>query len=150
MKTTTAKSRNVDILRNDPRSAQAILTAAVKRCRQSLGYLSVFATLPALLLPNLHEARTEEIKRTEAIVPKDVGKLSGRLNDKNTLELLRRQSKFRLPHEGNLSLPVDSADECRRHAIARTALLVAIRILLRAGIQPLPAWCHAAAGHRPR
>ena len=117
MKTTTQTSRQLDVLGNASRSAQEILSAAVKRCGQGLGYVSVFATLPALLIPNIHEALTAKIKRTEAIVPKDVGKLSGRLNDKNTLELLKRQSKFRLPHEGNLSLPLDSADECRRHPI---------------------------------
>ena len=117
MKTTTATSPRVDILGNGSNSAQEILTAGVKRCRQSVGYLSVFATLPALLLPNIHEAHTEEIKRRAAIVPEDAAKLNGRFNGEKTSKLLKRQSKFRLPHQNNLSLAFEGADDCPGHPI---------------------------------
>ena len=117
MKTTNANLRNVDILGTGSRSAQEILTAAVKRCRQRIGYLSVFVTLPALLLPNVHEARTETIKRTEAMVPEDASKLNAKLSAEKISGLLKRQSKFRLPHQNNLSLAVQGVDDCPGHPI---------------------------------
>src|SRR4030095_3703785 len=100
MKSTISKSRQLDIVGNGPhQSAQEILTATLKRCRQSLGYLSVFATLPALLLPSIPEARTEDIKPTAATVPEEKARLRQRLNVAKTSELLKRQSTFRLPHQ---------------------------------------------------
>lgn len=111
MKSKTVNSRQLDILGSGSHpSAQEILTATLKRCRRSLGYFSVFATLPALLLPNIHEARTEDNTRTDAIVPEDSAKLRERLKDGKTSKLLKRQSKFRLPHQTNLNLVPALAD----------------------------------------
>src|SRR5215813_14357771 len=100
MKSTTTNTRQLDILGNglNP-SAQEILTAALRRCRQNLGYFSIFATLPALLFPNIHEARTEEVKPTETSVAGKTAKSHRRINAVKTTELLKRQSMFRLPHQ---------------------------------------------------
>jgi len=91
MKSTTTNSRQLDILGNGShQSAQEILTATLKRCQRSLGYFSVFATLPALVLSNIHEARMEDIKRTGATVPEGTARSSERLIAVKTSELLKR------------------------------------------------------------
>jgi hypothetical protein len=121
MKNTTANSRQLDIIGNGScPSAQEILTARLKQCRQKLGYFSVFATLPALLFPNIHEARTEEVKRTEASVAGKTARSLERLNARKTFDLLKRQSKFRLPHQMGSSeglAPLGGNDDCPGRAI---------------------------------
>jgi hypothetical protein len=121
MKTKTANSRQLDIPGNGShQSAPETLAATLKRCRQSLGYFSIFATLPALLLPNIHEARTEDSKRTGATAPEDKAKLRQRLNAGKNSDLLKRQSKFRLPHQrGNFAMAptLAGSDDCPGAAI---------------------------------
>src|SRR5215813_2357164 len=100
MKSTTTNTRQLDILGNGLHpSAQETLTAALRRCRQNLGYFSIFATLPALLFPNIHEARNGEVKARETSVAGKSEKSRQRINAVKTTELLKRQSKFRLPHQ---------------------------------------------------
>jgi hypothetical protein len=100
MKSTTTNSRQLDILGNDLHSsAQEILTATLKRCRQNLGYFSIFATLPALLFSNIPEARTEGVKPTETSAAGKAARSQERLKAVKTTELLKRQSRFRLPHQ---------------------------------------------------
>ena len=119
MKSTTTNPRQLDILGTDRHpSAPETLAAMLKRCRRSLGYFSIFATLPALLLSNTHEARTEDIKRTGATVPEDKAKLRQRLNAGKTSDLLKRQSKFRLPHQNNFNPAFAGNDECPGRPIA--------------------------------
>ena len=121
MKSTTTNSRQLDILGNGShQSAQEILTATLKRCQRSLGYFSVFATLPALVLSNIHEARMEDIKRTGATVPEGTARSSERLNAVKTSELLKRQSKFRLPHQNNFDIvpALGDNDDCPGRPIA--------------------------------
>lgn len=119
MRTKAANSRQLDIHGNGSshQSAPKTLAATLKRCRQSLGYFSVFATLPALLLPNIHEARTEDCKRTGA-VPEDKANLLQRLNARKNSDFLKRQSKFRLPHQNNFDPAVAGPDDCPGRAIA--------------------------------
>ena len=119
MKTKTANSRQLDIHGNGShQSAPETLAATLKRCRQSLGYFSIFATLPALLLPNIHEARTEDIKRTGPTVPEDKAKLRQRLNAGKNSDLLKRQSKFRLTHQNNFNPAFAGPDDCPGRPIA--------------------------------
>jgi hypothetical protein len=119
MKTKTANSRQLDIHGNGShQSAPETLAATLKRYRQSLGYFSIFATLPALLLPNIHEARTEDIKRTGPTVPEDKAKLRQRPNAGKNSDLLKRQSKFRLPHQNNFNPAVAGPDDCTGRSIA--------------------------------
>src|SRR5580765_6389128 len=121
MKSKTANSRQLDILGNgSQQTALEILTATLKRYRRSLGYFSIFATLPALLLSNTHEARMEDVKPTDAIAPEDTARLGARLKAGKMPELLKRQSKFRLPHQTNLSFVPAQADyeDCPGRAIA--------------------------------
>ena len=120
MKSITRDSGQLDTAGNDRHpSAQEILTATLKRCRRSLSYFSIFATLPAVLLPNIPEARTENIKRTDTTVPEDKAKLRQRLSAGKTSDLLRRQSKFRLPQQNSsgLFLAASGADDCPGRAI---------------------------------
>src|SRR5437016_8661688 len=119
MKTKTANSRQLDIHGNgSQQSAPGTLAATLKRCRQSLGYFSIFATLPALLLPHIHEARTGDIKRTGPTVPEDKAKLRQRLNAGKNSNLLKRQSKFRLPHQNNFNPAFAGPDDCPGRPIA--------------------------------
>lgn len=113
MKTKTANSRPADILGNGShQSTQEILTATLKRFRRSLGYFSIFATLPALVLSNIHEARMEDIKGTGAIVPENKARSGERQKAGKTSRLLKRQSKFRLPHQSNFNPAVAGNDDC--------------------------------------
>ena len=115
MKSTTTNLRQLDTLGNDRHpSAQEILTATLKRCRQNLGYFSIFATLPALLFANTHEARTEGVKPTEPRVAGRTSKAHERLKAVKTTELLKQQSKFRLPHQNTVFDPIAlvGPDDC--------------------------------------
>jgi hypothetical protein len=83
-----------------------------------MGYLSVFATLPALLFSNLHEARMEEIKTTDATVPEGTARSHERFNAVKSSELLKRQSRFRLPHQTNFNQAAGDNDNCPGRPIA--------------------------------
>jgi len=84
----------------DPPSDREILTAVPKQWRQTLGYCSIFAAIPAILATQVSEARSDEVKRTEASVAGQNARLPEKLNKKiSNPALLKRQSEFRLPHQ---------------------------------------------------
>lgn len=119
MKTKTANLRHPDVAGNGShQSAPETLAATLKRCRQSLGYFSIFATIPALLLPNIHEARTDDIKRTGVAVPEDKADLRQTINAGKTSNLLKRQSQFRLSHQNNFNPEFAGNDDCPGRPIA--------------------------------
>lgn len=117
MKANVANPRRLDILGNGDRSsAQDILTAMLKHWRQKLGYCSILAALPAVLASDLHEARSEEAKKLEPSVAGRGARFLERLNlSGSTPALLKRQSKFRLPHQKSsfdLLTPLGGTDDC--------------------------------------
>src|SRR5947207_10678644 len=100
MKTKTANSRRLDILGNgDCSSDQEGLTTILRQWRHTLGYCSIFAAIPAIFATHVSEARSDGVKRTEAIVA-GRGTRPERLNRiYSSPVLLKRQSKFVLPHQ---------------------------------------------------
>src|SRR5688572_10230110 len=107
MKTEMANLRRLDILGNgDCSSAQQILTAILKQCRQKLAYCSIFAAFPALFVSHGSEARVEEAKKPQTSVSGQSTRLSDTWNMScSNPAWLKRQSEFLLPHQkGNFNL----------------------------------------------
>jgi hypothetical protein len=121
MKTTTANQRQ-DIPGNGDRSTdQETLTAIVRQWGHKLGVCSIFATVPALLLSDIPRARAEETKDPDVSATGPSTTFAERLNKNGTSpQLLRRQSKFRLPHQtGNFAMlpALLGSDDCPGRAI---------------------------------
>jgi hypothetical protein len=122
MKNQTAKLSRLDIPGGgECLSERDIFAAAVKQWRQRLGYCSIFAAIPAILATHVTEARSDEVKRTEAVVPGRGLRLLDRLSvNRSNPALLKRQSEFRLPHQkGNFAMVTTFAgvDDCPGRAI---------------------------------
>src|SRR6266850_2529416 len=101
MKTKITNSRRLDILGNGACSSdREIFTAMSKHWRQKFGYCSIFAAIPAILATHVTEARSDEVRRTEASLPGRGATLHKMLNmGVSNSALLKRQSEFRLPHQ---------------------------------------------------
>jgi hypothetical protein len=117
MKGNRADLTRVDILGNrDCSSAEEILTAVLKRWRRRLGYCSIFAAVPAILASHISEARSDEAKKPETSVAGRRERFLERLNlSSSNPALLKRQSKFLLPHQrGNFAMlaAVGGFDDC--------------------------------------
>jgi hypothetical protein len=122
MNTHTANSRRIDILGNGNRSSdQEILAATLKRWRRTLGYCSILAAVPAMVIPHVQAARAGEANKPEAIVAERRARLRERLNLRfSTPALLKRQSAYRLPHQKDgsaMPAAVAGLDECPGRAI---------------------------------
>ena len=123
MKTKTANHRQLDILGNRDHSSdhQEIFNAVLKRWWQRLGYCSVFATVPAMVISQVQAARTDEAKQTESSVAGQRTKLLRRLSKNySNRELLKRQSQFVLSHQkgsSDLLAPLGGNDDCPGQAI---------------------------------
>ena len=122
MKCKTVDSTRLDILGNgDGSSDQEIFTAVLKRWRQKLGYFSIFAAVPAMVISQVQAARTVEAKQTESSVAGQGTRLLKRLNKNyRNRALLKRQSQFVLSHQkGNSDLlaPLAGNDDCPGQAI---------------------------------
>jgi hypothetical protein len=83
---------------------------------QKIGYCSILAAVPAILATHVTEARSDEVKRTEASVAGRSAERHAILNKSiNKSPLLKRQSEFRLPHQkGNFAMaaPFAGKDDC--------------------------------------
>src|ERR1700704_2496328 len=117
MNTHTANLRRIDSPGNGDRSSdQEILTATLKRWRRKLRYCSVFAAIPALVASPVSAAHSEAAKKPEASVTERTPGLLDRLNKSGSnAKLLKRQSKFLLPHQkGNFAMLAAFAgnDDC--------------------------------------
>jgi hypothetical protein len=117
MKTHTANLARLDILGNRVHSSdREILSSMLKQWWQRLGYCSIFATIPAMLLSHIPNARAEEATKPEPSVAGRNTRLRERpIKNSSNAALLKRQSKFRLPHqEGNFAMLAASAgnDDC--------------------------------------
>ena len=101
MKTKTENTRRLDILGNgDCSSDREIFRATLKQWRRRLGYCSIFAAVPAMLVSHVSKARADEAKKPEVSVAGRTTRLVERLNmSGSNPALLRRQSTFRLPHQ---------------------------------------------------
>ena len=122
MKAKLANSTRLNILGSvDWLSDREILTATLKRWRQKLGYCSIFAAVPAILASQIPEARSGEAKKPEASVAGRGARFLERLHKNRSYpELLKRQSKFRLPHQkGNFAMlaALGGNDDCPGRAI---------------------------------
>jgi len=117
MKSKAENLKRLDILGDgDCSSDREIFTAALKQWRRKLGYCSVFAAVPAILATHITEARSDEVKRTEAsAVGRSLRPLKRLQASGSNPALLKRQSEFRLPHQnGNFALPATfgGKDDC--------------------------------------
>ena len=75
-------------------------TATLKQWRQRLGFYSILAAFPAMLISDVQKARAEEATTPAVSVAGRGTRLLERLNrSSSTPALLKRQSKFRLPHQ---------------------------------------------------
>src|SRR6266571_1378766 len=117
MKDQIENSRHLDILGNgDHSSDQEIFTATLKQWRQRLGVCSIFATVPAMLLSHMPKAPAQEAKKPEVSVAGRTTRLLDKLNKTYSgPALLKRQSKFLLPHQrGNFAIlaALAGTDDC--------------------------------------
>src|SRR5437867_5648883 len=122
MKSKTANLKRIDILGNGDRSSdQEILAAILKQWRQKLGYCSIFAVVPAMLVSQVQGARTDEAKKPEVSVAGRTTRLLERLNKScSNPALLKRQSKFLLPHQigsFDMQAALGGNDDCPGRAI---------------------------------
>ena len=95
-----------------------------KWLRQILSCFSIFATLPALFVSHVLKARAEEAKKPETNVAGLTARLRARLNrNRSNLELLKRQSAFRLPHQkGNYVMVYKKQADGSWKIVADTAI----------------------------
>ena len=98
-----------------------ISAALSKRWRQKLGYCSIFAAFPALLIGRAPEVRSGAATRTEPSVAGQGARFPGRLNvGRGHPASLKRQSEFLLPHQqSGFDMPATFAgnDDCPGKAI---------------------------------
>jgi hypothetical protein len=117
MKAKAANAQRLNITgAGDRPSDREIVTAVFNRWRNKIGYCSILAAVPAILATHVTEARSDEVKRTEASVAGASGERQAMLNTSiNKSPLLKRQSEFRLPHQkGNFTMaaPFAGKDDC--------------------------------------
>jgi hypothetical protein len=96
-----------DILGSGERASdEEIFITTLKRWRQRLAYCSIFAAVPAFLGSHTSEARSDEPKKTKLSVAGQDVRRPEKLNMiGGSSALLKRQSKFLLPHQrGNFSM----------------------------------------------
>ena len=114
-KRTTLKQMNIPG-NDDLSSNRESLNARLKQWRQRLGYCSLLAALPAMLVSDAQRARPEAATEPEVSVPGRGARLLERLNRSSTNPaLLKRQSKFRLPHQMgsfNMLAALAGTDDC--------------------------------------
>jgi hypothetical protein len=93
MKTETPKFRRLDVVGNDRKSDQEIFNSVLKRWRQRFGFWSILAAVPAMVISQVHAARTGEAKQAEASVTGRTPGLSEPLKTSpSNRALLKRQS----------------------------------------------------------
>ncbi len=122
MKAKATNLRGPDILGNgDLSSNRESLAVTLKQWRQKLGYYSIFATVPALLVSQVQGARTDEATKPAVSVAGRTTTFLERLTkNSSSPALLKRQSKFRLPHQkGSFAMlaALGGNDECPGRAI---------------------------------
>jgi hypothetical protein len=120
MKANIPNSSRVNILGNGYKSDQEIFSSVLKKWRQKLGYCSIVAAVPAVLVSNLPVSRSAETKKPQARV---IGRGTRNLAKPNLSlskrALLKRQSEFLLPHQTNSDglATLAAGDDCPGRAI---------------------------------
>jgi len=100
MRANISNLTRLNVLGNaDSLSEQETSLAVFKQWRQRLGYCSIFASVPALLASQIPTAHADGTKKSETTVVELGAKRAHRVKTSSTLELLKRQSSFRLPHQ---------------------------------------------------
>ena len=122
MKARLENLKSVDILGNgNGPSAREVLGTLLKQWRKRLGYFSIFAAAPAILVWQVREAPADDTKRPEATAADRAARFFKRLNlNANNQQLLRRQSGFLLPHQRNnfaMVAPMAGNDNCPGRSI---------------------------------
>jgi uncharacterized protein DUF4214 len=111
-----ANLRRLDILGNgNAPSDREIFSGILKRWRRKLGYCSIFAAVPAILVAHAEGARSDEVKKPEASLAGQIARRLEKLDMSSNPELLKRQSEFLLPHQnGNFAMltPLAGNDDC--------------------------------------
>ncbi len=120
MKIVTQNSKRHIILGNAA-SSRDTFAEWLTSWRKKLGYFSVFAALPAIFASQAQDARTEDVEKPQLDVTERTARIREKMASCNTKpDFLRRQSKFRLPHQrGNFDLVTAFAgnDNCPGRAI---------------------------------
>jgi hypothetical protein len=99
MKDKVLTARRLDIVGNGGCSSEPeTVTATVRKWRQRFGYCSIFAAVPTMLISQVPAARSDEAKKPEVTVTGDRARLFEKVNTSSPA-LLKRQSKFLLPHQ---------------------------------------------------
>lgn len=117
MRTKSSSLKRPDILGNgDCSSHRGIFNAIGKQWRRRLSYLSIFATVPALLVSHVEGARSDDAEKPAVSDAGQRARLREKMNvSGSNPRLLKRQSEFRLPHQ-NGSFDVATApggkDDC--------------------------------------
>lgn len=100
MKTNIGTVRRQDILGDDSSSDREIFAAILRRWRQTLGYCSILAAVPAILASHVSEAHSDAATKPEANVAEATRRRLKRLKlSFGNPALLKRQSEYRLPHQ---------------------------------------------------
>ncbi|MGI9065231.1 MAG: hypothetical protein ACR2HX_02345, partial [Pyrinomonadaceae bacterium] len=100
MKTNIGIVRRQDILGDDRSSDREIFAAILRRWRQTLGYCSILAAVPAILASHVSEAHSDAATKPEANVAEATRRRLKRLKMSfGNPALLKRQSEYRLPHQ---------------------------------------------------
>jgi hypothetical protein len=115
MKSHTSNSRRLNLTGYVHKSDQEIFSSVLKQWGQRLGYCSIVAAVPAVLLSNLPVSHTAQAKKPQARVigkeRRNPAKLDLSLSKR---ALLKRQSTFLLPHQSNSGglTPLSAFDDC--------------------------------------
>ena len=122
MKTKTANLRRLDILgHGDLSSKRESVPARLKQWRQRLGCYSIFAAFPAMAVSHVQEARAKDAKKPEPrVAGRTVNFLERLTKTCSSPGLLKRQSKFLLPHQKgsfDMLIPLAGNDDCPGRAI---------------------------------
>src|SRR5215475_2058738 len=115
MKPETTNTRRIDILGNGRKSDQEIFSSVLQRWQKRFGYVSVFTAVPAIVASQLHVIRTVTAKQREAQTTIGNPQSPRKLNMGSSRSLLKRQSEFRLPHQGvnyGSLAPFGGPDDC--------------------------------------
>jgi hypothetical protein len=94
-----ANSRPLNLIGNE-KSEQQIFSALLKSWRKKLGYCSLLATVPAMLLPVV-EAHSDSSKTTAASITEKAPRRERTKMKFVNRALLKNQSAFRLPHHNS-------------------------------------------------
>ena len=118
MKSSTENLTRGDILGGGDRSPdQNIFSASRKQWWQRLGYCSVFATVPAMLVSQAPVANADKPKQSKVTVAGRARPFEKLNKNRSSPDLLKRQSGFLLPHQVGALVVLGGPDDCPGQSI---------------------------------